>query len=320
MRLCSEASEFKRQAFAESTKITYKSQLNCFLRFCLFYKRVIVPTDLDTLRAYIAFLARSLYPSSIPGYMNVIRLIHLDAGFPNPLLKNFEIEMISRGIRRSLGKPPVQKLPISIKMLIDIFSLLNMDVGADRAFWAASLVAFFGMLRKSTLLPMSVSDHTDHFLLRSDIVSLSLNYFMLRVRHSKTIQYGQRVLMLPFVSCANTVVCPVTSMLNLLGRNKFPPGTPLFSYQNQRGIEFWTHKSFVLRLKVLLGKIGLDPASYSGHSFRRGGCTFSYRAGLDLTSIKLRGDWKSNSFERYLHVPAVMILQNAIALSEYAAC
>ena len=109
MRLKREAAAYKHCALAESTKCTYRSQLNAFLRFCLFFASDPVPVSQQTLKCYVAFLARSLNPSSIPGYLNVVRILHLNAGLENPLKDNWELGMGRRGIARKLGLPPLQK-------------------------------------------------------------------------------------------------------------------------------------------------------------------------------------------------------------------
>ena len=79
-----------------------------------------------------------------------------------------------------------------------------------------------------------------------------------------------------------------------------------------------THNVFVKRLKSLLESLGYLSKNYSGHSFRRGGCTFCFEAGLSLTEIKIRGDWKSQAFERYLFVPASAIYDSAVRLAEFS--
>ena len=292
--------------------------MNCFIRFCLYFGRKHLPAGQDTLRCYVAFLARTLNLSSIPGYLNVVRLLHVNAGLENPLLGNWEVTMIQRGIARKLGRPPRQKLPITIEILKDIFKLLDLELIVDGAFWIACLVCFFGLMRKSTLLPKSMNDLSGKYLLRSDVVDLGSRSFLIRVRHSKTIQYGQRVLTLPYVSCTDTRLCPVYHMLKHLTRSRLPPGDALFSYSLRGSKGGLTHSSFVGRLKVLLQKAGYSSIEYSGHSFRRGGCTFCYRAGLSITDIKLRGDWKSQSFERYLHIPASSVYKSACVLADFA--
>jgi hypothetical protein len=86
---------------AETTKSAYRSQLNAFLRFCLHFALTPVPSQQETLRCYVAFLARSLNPSSIPGYLNVVRLLHLNAGLVNPLKDNLELLCSGEGLHVS---------------------------------------------------------------------------------------------------------------------------------------------------------------------------------------------------------------------------
>jgi hypothetical protein len=61
--------------------------------------------------AFCAHLARFLSANSVPRYLNVVRLLHLEAGFKNPLANNWELSSIQKGISRLHGKPPVQKSP-----------------------------------------------------------------------------------------------------------------------------------------------------------------------------------------------------------------
>ena len=70
--LKAEAKGFKSKAYALSTQKTYRSQIKKFLQFCIDYDCVPVPASQDTIVCYVAFLASSLNPSSIGGYLNGI--------------------------------------------------------------------------------------------------------------------------------------------------------------------------------------------------------------------------------------------------------
>ena len=83
-----EAFGCRNAAFATNTKRTYKSQIACYMKFCDKFGLIPVPASQETLTLYCSYLARSLSSSSIPGYLNVIRLMHLEAGFQNPLANN----------------------------------------------------------------------------------------------------------------------------------------------------------------------------------------------------------------------------------------
>ena len=285
------------------------------MRFCIYFDRVHLPADQITLCAYIAFLARTLNPSSLPGYINIVRIIHVQAGFPNPFKDNWELSMIRRGISRKLGRPPVQKLPITLEILRSMFEFLDFSLDGELSFWCACLVCFYGLLRKNTLLPVSEKDLSPAYLVRGDVVNLNETSFLLKIRQTKTIQFGQRVLSIPFVGCKDIRLCPVSFILRHLVHSTLPKVSPLFSYIAKGHVKCWTHKTFVTRLKKFLDKMGFPSRSYSGHSFRRGGCSLCFEAGLSITDIKLRGDWRSNSFERYIYVPASSVFRSAAALA-----
>ena len=55
------------------------------------------------------------------------------------------------------------------------------------------------------------------------------------------------------------------------------------------------------RLKGLAISLGLPVSRVSTHSFRHGGATLLKELGMPLTSVMLKGNWKSNAVHRYLH-------------------
>jgi hypothetical protein len=145
-------------------------------------------------------------------------------------------------------------------------------------------------MRKSTLLPKSEMKF-EHYVLRGDILNMCEDSFVLQVRHSKTIQFGQKVL--PFFYCEMASMCPVKALLGHLVSSPLPASEPLFTYFEKGRSVSLTHSVFVSRLRACLHCCGVDPMLYSGHSFRRGGCTMSYEAGLSLVDIKMRWDWRT---------------------------
>lgn len=291
-----------------------------FLRFCLHFGCTPVPAAPQTIIYYTVFLARSLSPSSIPGYLNIIKLMHAEQGLPDPL-DNWELHSVNKGINRCLGRPPKQKLPITVHILHKIYDHLDLSNSMQGAFWTASLVAFFAFLRKSTLLPKSSSpnDIVKSLCVKDLTLEPNGSLLMLHIRHTKTIQFGQRHLDLPISAASDSVLCPVNAVVRMLSH--FTPGSligdhPLFSYKDSQGnTTFLTHLTFVKLLRALLKKCGVDASQYSGHSFRRGGCTHAFSLGISPMLIKLRGDWRSNAYERYVFIQPEQHLQFAKSLS-----
>ncbi len=103
-------------AFAISTKKAYSSHLKSYLSFCRKKKQknyASVPVSQSTLLRYTAFLSRRLAPQSIPAYLNVIRLLHLEANMHNPLPNNFLLDTLLKGIRRDKCIIIKQALPMT---------------------------------------------------------------------------------------------------------------------------------------------------------------------------------------------------------------
>ena len=312
-----EVQRYKGSSYAKTTQATYRTHLRTYFRFCCFFGCTPVPAERDTVCCYTAFLARSLSPSSIGGYLNIIRVLHLDAGLPNPLENNWEVTLIRRGIARQLGTPPKQKLPITLAILRSIFPLLDFSSTFEISFWAACLIAFFGFFRKSTILPVS---HTSvGGILRGDVINFNGISFELVVRHTKTIQFGQRILVLPFHRCADSRLCPVRALWSHLTSSSLSSDQHIFSYVIRGSVRLLTHPLFVNKLKSLIVAIGKNPRDYSAHSFRRGGSTYAFSLNMPLMYVKSRGDWKSNCVERYIEIDKNLAMNAAVLLAEGSA-
>ena len=100
-----------------------------------------------------------------------------------------------------------------------------------------------------------------------------------------------------------------------LGKSQLAQTRPLFNFvENGKEVVF-SHKLFVDKLKATLLLAGLDPTDISCHSFRRGGATLAFTLGLSTSDIKLRGDWQSSAYERYLCISTEANLSSARTLS-----
>lgn len=249
---------------------------------------------------YIAFLSRRLAFSSIRQYLNAVRLLHLDAGFPNPLEGNWYVSSVLKGVRRVKGDTCNAKLPISIDILRGIFLRLNILSSFDRTFWAACVVGFFSFFRKSNLLIQSVNKFDPSRHLCASDVQFTPEGAVLIVRWSKVIQFRERVLRIPLPRISDSPLCPSMALLRMM--LDLPHGSnsvPLFRFWENTHSPL-TQAQFTVKLHSCLKAMGVDPRKYSGHSFRRGGATFALQCGLPVDLIKIQGDWNSNAYERYL--------------------
>lgn len=295
-----ESKRYIRNTFAKSTQASYRSHLKAYLRFCLYFDFVPVPATQQCLVCYVTYLARSLAPSSIQNYINIIRILHEDNDLPNPMAKNFELSNLLKGIARLNGSPPKQMLPMTCEILWSIKLKLDFANPADVSFWAICTTGFFGFLRKASMLPKAMKNHGTDCLLRSDVVINNIKKCTVIVRKTKTIQCGERVLKIPYCADPGQPLCPVTALFKLFTVAPQDPNLPLFSYLHEGGWSCWTQERFVSRLRELLSKTGIDAKQYSGHSFRRGGASLGFRLGMSICEIKQRGDWQSDAVEKYI--------------------
>ena len=292
---------YRGNTFAASTNKTYSAQRTAYFDFCAQMGIPPVPLSQQNLGRYIAFLSRRLTFSSVRQYLNVVRLLHLEAGFNNPIDNNWYVSSILKGVKRVKGNTVSQKLPITMEILRGILTRLNLRLSLDRCFWAACLVAFFSFFRKSNLLIQSINLFDPSRHLCSSDAQFTEQGVVLTVRWSKVIQFWEKILRVPLPHIPNSVFCPSTSLLAMSLENPFSAvPSPLFQFKNGSNVTALTQSTFTVKLRACLSDLGYPSSKYTGHSFRRGGASFGLHCGLPTDLIKLQGDWNSNAYERYL--------------------
>ena len=205
-----EVTNYQRQAYAATTKSSYMSQMRSYLSFCVYYGYQPLPAAALTLNRYAAFLARSLYASSIPAYLNAVRILHLEHGLTDPTKNSFQLATKLQGIKRVKGLTVSQKKPITPQILLAFKSHLNLDNPSHATFWAACLVAFFGLLRKANLLCKGLTQFDPSKHLRQGNILFFTDWAIIINRWSKTIQFSQRALTIPVPRIAQHPLCPYT--------------------------------------------------------------------------------------------------------------
>ena len=150
---------------------------------------------------------------------------------------------------------------------------------------------------------------------RGDTTEFSFDCFVLLLRFSKVIQFGQEILSLPYFKCAAPRLCPVRAILSHFGASPLGGGRPLFNFMSNGREVSLTAPGFVVRLRKVLGVLGYSSSEFSAHSFRRGGASYAFSLGVSPLQIKLRGDWASDAYERYIFITAGSSMSVAHALS-----
>lgn len=198
-----------------------------------------------------------------------------------------------------------QKKPITPQILLAFKKHLNLDNPWHATFWAVCLVAFFGLLRKANLLCKGLSqfDPSKH-LRRGDILFFP-DWAIVINRWSKTIQFSQRILTIPLPRLDQHPLCPYTALRHAFQLVPAPLSGPAFVTPalTKGNLLPLTYGKFDSLLKLLAAKLNMDPSQISGHSFRSGGATLAFQAQIPAELIKRLGDWQSDAYRSYIHIP-----------------
>ena len=117
------------------------------------------------------------------------------------------------------------------------------------------------------------------------------------IKQSKTDPFRRGVYW--FLGRTSSDLCPVMALLNYLVARD-PRERPLFMFSDGRLL---TRQRLVEAVHWALGKAGLDPSKYCGHSFRIGAATAAAERGMEDSVIKTLGRWQSLAYLEYIHIP-----------------
>lgn len=290
---------YRGQAFSANTKKTYHSHLRSYLSFCEMLQIVPVPISEINVAKYAAYLARRLKPSSVRQYLNIIRVLHLECKFPNPCSDSWYIKTTLKGIEKCKGTDVQRKTPITPELLLQIKRKLDLSKTNDSVFWAACIVMFFGLLRKSNLFGTDAEgfNKDKHLTTESFSVSTDLSSITIEVKWAKNNQSKDHTQRITLHRLPNHPLCPVTAVLHLF-RMTGPgaPESPVFPITGQ---------SFNRKLRSVSGTF---LSGISSHSFRRGGATWALSCGIPGEIVKVMGDWQSPCYLLYLdQIPRFVI-------------
>lgn len=273
-----------------------------FLRFCLLADLTPLPASNRTLVLFTSYLAVNRFsPGSIDNYLQAIRQLHVENGFPHPLRDNTELARCLSGINRLLAPPAKPRLPVTPDIMVAIAAKLSPSNKTHMCFMAAAVVAFFGLLRKDNIGPKaSRSFDSARDLRLCDVLLLSKNLLVVVVRRSKTRRLGSQPLLVKIPRAPpGSRFCPfsiLASHVAALERDGAHADSPLFQTVHASSHRFsgnaLSYGVFVSQLKKFLGVVGVDPSLFSGHSFRRGGSTTLGMEGHHAL-IRPAGDWRS---------------------------
>ena len=244
--------------------------------FCIYFNFQPVPATVQILTLYAQFLSRSFKSvESIKNYISAVKLLHLFLDLVYHQFESFNLKLVLRGLSRGKAHCPKQALPITPQILFDMYKKLDMKSSYDATIWCLFVHAFFLMFRKSNLVPDSIATFDSKKQLCRDNIHFDdkHNVLIFKIKWSKTIQFGERELIIPLVPIPDSPLCPVRAFLNMQSLVSVSGDSPAYCFIKNKRIYPVIYRQFQLILKQLITDVGLNSENYSTHSFRRGGAS-----------------------------------------------
>ena len=247
-------------------------------------------------------------------YLAGIQYTSCIMGWPIQISRMHRLYYTLRGIRRLQGNTFTRPLrvPITLDLMVQLHIQFHrrfnyMDFTMLKA---ASLLAFFGMFRASEYL----ISHRTHFdpavtLTVKDIkFSNNHSHITVRIKQSKTDPFR--------VGCNITIwanngrMCPVTALRWY--QLQHPHTGPLFTFRDGT---YLSRQQFSSIIQQCIPDLNLNT-----HSFRIGGASSAYAAGIPETTIQTLGRWSSDAYRLYIRCPDTIIQHAQTLMSQTDTC
>ena len=243
-----------------------------YTRFCRSVARSPFPIEIQLLIRYVAYLTLSGRSfGTISNHLSSLKHVNQLLRFGKVWDMHYRFQLVLRGAKRYLGVSPQRKHPFTPELLLQVFPLFQLAKPLHAAMGALFLVAFFTFLQKSNLVPDAANRISPKVPLRADL-AFDSHGATLHIAASKTIQYQQRSLSIPLPHILGSpLYCPITALRHHLRLNSGPSTAPLFSVLGSTSQQLFplTSRHFGVFISKVISAIGLVPANYSPHSFRR---------------------------------------------------
>lgn len=290
-----------RSAWADSTLRTRNSQWKNYIGFCHSNNLVPVPADVSTVARFLVNLAKTCVFSTCNNYLSSIITLHRFFGHERSFREYFVISMVMKGLGRHLGKTVHQKEGLTPLEFCQIHDRLDFSDVNVITMWAALMLSFRSLLRKSNIV-QTVSGDMDMVLSRTDVEFTSKG-IILHVRKTKTIQRREYVLRVPVYYIKTVSLCAASMLTTHLVRTDHIKEGPLFYLYKKGSWRPLLYSDLLKFLKQCVTLIGRRPEEVGLHSMRRSGAAFLHSIGVSLIDIMNAGDWKSLAALAYLISP-----------------
>lgn len=289
--LAKKAKAYADESHSPRTRKEYAKQWAAFQAFAASAGAPSLPASPETLAGYLTHMAGEGYKvSTMELALAAISHFHAQADQESPRGRKMA-KAVFRGIRRKLGTAQTRKAPLLVSQVKRLLGVLPDGLAGLRDRALILLGSTTGM-RRSELVALTVEDL--RFVPEGLLVTLPW---------SKTDQEGKGSVK-PVPHGDNPETCAVTAVRAWLEASRLTEG-PVFRrvYRQGRtvGEKRMAPASIAWLVKRYAKAAGLDPALFSGHSFRAGFVTNAAKAGkLERDIMKQTGHTSVQMLRRYI--------------------
>src|SRR5579859_5478369 len=282
------AADLLWHGLAANTRRVYRAGQATYARFASSQGFKPFPVQFETLAQFIAASTEETSAETTKSYISHLRSYHIDKGYTTDIFNDERIKRILRGAAHKYGnKPKRERLEITSEILQAILVTLRYTHD-DVNIYAAFCTAFAGFLRIGEFTWLTWNNQSFLQSLSRGSIQFVPDGVILQLLASKTDPFRTGV-SIP-LSPSGDIACPVSALRTLVQRYPRTAPAPLFSQL----IGPFDRKWVLSKLRQALLFAGINPAGFSGHSFRRGAANSALKAGLSREDITKMGRWKSD--------------------------
>lgn len=217
----------------------------------------------------------------------------------------WHLKKVRRGLRKSFRAPVRRKQPMTLAILVQLLSRLDLSKLPDLMHISMAFLAHDGCFRMGDVVNLRWSDV--FWEMGADGAPKAVK-IVVRVSKARYESAPEDV-RIPRYKLGGVYLCAVQFLWlymqhgTVLKRVRDNPEAYLFdmpSPQSRAGVEEDRVRSrptfknmFITRLRQLLREAGLKPEDFAGHSFRAGGATDLHSGGLPTALGMMLGRWRS---------------------------
>jgi len=219
------------------------------------------------------------------------------------------VARVLKSIERVFGKKKNRKEPVTINDLRLMAKIMKGQTSLKMlTIWAAILIAFFTLVRKSAYCAETQNTFDPIRQLQIKDLGMQNNRMYITLKKTKTIQTQERELQIMIPRLEGQDICPTAAVMRMLkARKQYGGEEPLFVVDTYHTP--LTQYVFRKEFTAFLRNAGIPTDNKAPHSLRRGGTTCALESGCNPTCIKIQGDWASDAYLIYVWVTDTLKMQ-----------